>query len=537
MRSTIDHGPRLILLPLLLLAGCGDPVRVPGYEGAPVFLLNARVPVALADKEVSFALTLVNTPGQRTTQPYLTFTPDERREVRLPLRVAATDAAPPVAQSRRDGSSHPVYVMRITVTSNGLSASAGHDFLVHARWGGADLALLEPGGPAISLEAGYQLVRRRCLPDGTVTLERLPPDTVVELALDSPSWPRSYRDEEEALERCGITGVPGDIAHPDTRVLTPKARRFVRVDDAPFVVKAMAWSDAGDQLFVMTGPPEERVGTDIVVLDGTAAMPRPTRVVRGRFEPWLSIHGRGTFLFARPYGRGALVRYQLPASAPGAEPASTTYMELGPGVISPDGRRLAQSADFAPSRSTGGVVRSLDTGEERTLPYVPVAWSPDSSSLLVATARHDLGKDTERLEAPFAVVGPDGTARPLPPPPFDRGALAFWNDQGPSLLSFDFAAGVRSANLESQTLTTLLPPEQGRTAPHEVAVWSGGVVAWSRLCPGFSGKVCLSRLDGFAPDGRREGVATAGASSPFAVSPDRRRVAIGEKDAVFLVDM
>jgi hypothetical protein len=512
------------LFSLAMIGGtaCGDPVRVPGYEGAPIFQLRAKVPADLAQSPVFLSLQLENGDQRlwrRSEQP---LTPDALGQVELPIRGAPTTGDTPVARSRGTGQSVRVAVMRIsTGPTAGRPASTLHDFLVHAEAAAPDLALLEPGGPTLSVEAGYQLVRRRCLPDGTVSLDHLPLTTAVQLELDPPAGMQGYDLEVVALARCGITPGPDDRG------------RAVRVDYAPFEIKALAWSPGPDRrLFLMTGPAQEHIGTEILVLDAAAATgARPTSVARGRFAPWLAVRGNGTFLFTRVYGAAnLLLRYQLAPLTPGAEPLPTMHPETGPSVISPDGRRIAMASGYAWAATTG-VIRSLDTGEERPLPHLPVAWSPDSSSVLVTTT-------AAGLDGALAIVGPDGTTRPLAAAPFGHVTLAFWNDRGPHLVSVSADKGVHIVGLESREQATIVSPQDGWAEKVEVASDAGRVFVWSRRCAGFGQRVCSSRLIRFSvADRTSDTAATAGTASVYAVTGDGGRVAIAAGGEVFLKDM
>lgn len=522
----------ILVMALGAAAGCGDPVRLPGYEGAPLFVLRARVPAALAQQEVSLELTVENGRPPETLRRFPAVVPDRLGQVQLPLGRPLVVWPPPSAVSRPTDVGTTVSVCRIsTAQRGGLTASSVHDFLVHSELGGRDMELLESGGPVVSLDPGYQLIRRRCLPDGSVTLERLPPDTVVDLELEAPSSPLDpvRHQEPAALARCGITGVKSD----DGRVQVPGGRR-VEIEQYPFSIQALAWSPSG-QLFVMIGPYAQSLATEIRVLDAADLMPRPTRVTSGRFERWLAVHGDGAFLFTRSGAGNQLLRYQLPPPAPGAEPTSTSIDLIGPAVISPDGRRLAMATRTSPEIGDG-VIRSLDTGETQQLPHRPLAWSPDSTSLLVAGGLSG-GPGRERLHGPFGIVGRDGTVRAVPPLPFADQVLGFWNDRGPHLVSMDFPAGVRGVALQSGEQVTILHPEHGRSDTGEVFATTGAVFIWSMLCPGFGHQVCDTRLIrvGLA-DGTREVLAIAAAPSPMAASPDGRRLAIAEGGAVILLD-
>jgi hypothetical protein len=235
----------------------------------------------------------------------------------------------------------------------------------------------------------------------------------------------------------------------------------------------------------------------------------------------------------------------------------TRPIEIGDSAQwSPDSKRLVYRTPSALK------VWSLDSGASSG---VPAAGSPEW------LAGGQLALKEPIINAPGGTIAPgqphdvDLLVRVFGPEVTPLGEFRFMSEQGLTVwlsdrlvqlsgLPWTVAAAPSSSNaytpyvyteaglaLEDPTRgarTTLIPPDQLLISPSSAVVLADSVLTWTRKCLGFYETVCSYQLHRVSlVDGTDKVVAVTREFTTSAISPDRRHLAIGTPDGIFVKDL
>jgi hypothetical protein len=442
--------------------------------------------------------------------------------------------------------------------------------IVYSRWP-VRLAPFGPAGGVLALPAGYSIVRRACGPaGGPMEVVREPMDTVIELrgsGVSSVPWepppePVSLEpDAREFAQRCGISLPTVDLG---ARVSLDAARR-------------VAWSPDQSRLYYLTGA-SETSGLRAVPSEGGATI----ELLGTPLGERLDVTSGGDVFVEEAHGflrRGA------------AQPAGSMQFETLPipseafapaPRVSPDGRWIADPR--FPERNAANAISIWDVAGKQEHTRIAGAatlgdWAPDSQRLWfrpfggqdptlstwdVATgtvSELGMGDKAEWLDdGAIAIIRFVSTSvhevfvlRPGSATQAFSFTLSMsetfhsWMDG--RLVSLGLLAHEQRDVWTSYALTgvELQDPRAGRRSvvgPLEapdftqaVAV-EGGALIWTRSCHDLHRALCFFQLHRIAlPAGTDQVIAVYRDRPISALSPDRRRLAIGTVHGIFVKEL
>jgi hypothetical protein len=456
-------------------------------------------------------------------------------------------------------------------------------FVVHAPVALA-FAPFGPDGPHVSVPVGTSIVRRTCgMPGSSGALELASSDSVLEFQrrpIDLPMDGSAQLEEDERrfLTGCGITPPPPSMG---TRIGL----------DTP---GALVWSGDQTRLYYLvppltdTGPLWQRPPVSLRSLPSGGGA--PIELVAGISGRLLVAPSSGEVFVqdldsgierGQPQADGSVVLTRL------AIPVAQTNSPM----FSPDGKWIALVGGAAPFQTT---IWDVAASAARTgAPGTAVGWAPDSRRLAFRGPAEGLrtpffvedvqtgvsspvgsgdGFLWSSQGAPAIVHSPmaagssltidilDSGAATRTVQLFSAGGAIAWADGRPIRIfgapwailqtldgnkwnSFPGSnAGLAIEDPLAGAPRTIVPTSE--TAPQSYAAYpellsnDGTVLTWTRRCFGLYGTVCVFQLHQITlPGGADRVVAVSNDPPVSALSPDRRRIAIGTSRGIFVKEL